>query len=158
MFDYYGHPSRFFDGNHDWVIIGGDFLADVRGQSAVIAFQKEVANRLRRDAKICLRKAGPSGKITFDDCGLKSVVADLSMPNVRLSLQRFALYWKADCTLWVTLRSANGNCKGTYICGILWTVRDTYNFDWAFPFNVIGEPFEIHGEWKAGESGKVVFP
>ncbi|RLA95919.1 MAG: hypothetical protein DRG83_17960, partial [Deltaproteobacteria bacterium] len=69
----------------------------VRAQSDVRAYRKVVNRKLQLDARVMLNLLPCWRKDTFTDCGSLLMIADFQTLNVRLSLQGFTLYWKAQC-------------------------------------------------------------
>jgi hypothetical protein len=100
---------------------------------------------------------------TFMDRGSRLILADLiSTPNVRLSLQRYTVYWEAQCSIgpkecnvWMKQCKTCGS-KATYGCKISWTMYDVYDFEPWNPWRFTGNPFYEYGYWSGAASGTVM--
>ena len=143
----------------DYLILGGSFLHDVRGQSGQLALNEDVDLRLRSDAQVMLDQMGCGQRDTFVDRGARGITADMLSTNVRLSLQRYTVYWEAECSIGPrrcripTERCASGcRSQAFYSCSVSWTLYDYYDFCWWEPYGWAGTPFHIFGFWSSTES------
>jgi hypothetical protein len=160
-----GFYGRYMLRDCDAFLLSDDFLWDVRGQQGVTAQQKKVARKLENRAVEMLEEQLLCDQTGwFADKGKGKVLARFNLghgANVRLSLQRFALYWEAECTLkpkqcCVVLGGCDDGAgsSASYRCSIWWTVRDKYNFQCWNPFGWLGKPFEIVGHWTTPVAGE----
>jgi hypothetical protein len=162
LWDYYNR-TKFFDNTKDCLKLGGNFLLDVRGQSELVQFSKDVEALLRLRARVILGWIGCDQKGFFADRGSRLITADLFSTNVRLSLQRFTVYWEADC--WTGPKKcktpmdgcSDNKCggKAAFQCYIQWTAYDYYDFIPWQPLGWVGHPFHIFGFWDDLEAGSV---
>ena len=159
---------RFFtwkDGSSgQYVLLRGNFLLDVQGQSEHLKFNKTVDTFLNQDARIMLCGLKCDRKDTFSDRGSRLITADLLSTNVRLSLQRYTVYWEAQCSIgpkkcnvWMDECDDKCGSKAAYGCDISWTLYDYYDFRGLthLVFGTIGNPFHIYGYWSGAASGTV---
>jgi hypothetical protein len=119
----------------------------------VIAYEGAVHDTLFQDAiraKLGKKCAAP---VAFTDYGSRVVTADLTALTVRLSLQRFTLYWQANCT---TTSRCCGNCYTVFNCAVSFQLYDVFDFEDWNPLSLVGAPFQITGNWTRQFGGVVV--
>ena len=143
----------------EYLILGGDFLTFVQGQSEQVRLYEDVDERLSLDARYMLATLGCNQRDRFSDHGSRTILADLSSPNVRLSLQRYTVYWHATCDVvkcHVRMDECPDHCgsKALYVCDVAWTLYDYYDFPWWMgPWQWAGSPFHIFAYWNRPASG-----
>jgi hypothetical protein len=163
LYDYYNRLMIVDYGYQDCVKIDGEFLMDVRGQSQLADYVLEVPKKLKRRAQYMLdEKLHGDQKWEFSDCNSKLITADLLSTNVRLSLQRFTVFWEANCTIGpmeanVEMSNCDDKCgsRAQYRCDIKWTVYDLYDFRWWEPYSWLGHSYPIFGSWSDSARGTV---
>ena len=139
-----------------WVILGGGALDIVKENSQMKEINESAKLQILLRSRLVLQSIKCGEKATFFDGERKSVLSDLTNIGSRVTLQRFILFWRADCSL--SSECQKGKCIGNYSCKIKYIIRDTYDFDYPDPLSVlnyIGTSFRIHGEWQDTTSGKV---
>lgn len=160
LFDFYTRIHYYYwpDGTSaEWVYLSGAFLSQIKDEREVKGFNSDVSKFLYGDAmfmKEYLHHMGDTA--TFDDAGHRVVCS--YKPNVRISLQRFSLYWFADCAIGPK-QDDNGDgkgCRADYKCKINWVLYDLYDFA-VITFKYIGQPFHIRAEWDEEVTGTVYF-
>ena len=144
-------PSMFPSDVPDVVILDGDFLTDVLGQSELVQYISDVEKIIKLRANYVGMKLAVGETATFTDRGSGGICADLLSVNVRLTLQRFTVYWEAQGT--VGPKNADGSAyfKGT----IKWTIYDKYDFCAWEIYAWLGEPFYILGSWNQSFAGTI---
>lgn len=147
LFEYYRTGST----GNEWVILGGDFLMDVRGQSEMLDFHSGVQKHLRKAAEDIRSRIGYCETETWKIGGYRLITADLSSTNVRLALQRFSVWWEAECI--IGPKKKDGSAR--YKCTIQWVLRDIYDFRSWNPYSLVGKPYNIHGAWGDSATGTV---
>ncbi len=168
LYDYYTRFKYWYwaDGSSaEYLILGGQFLLEVQGQSEQLQFYKDVDEVLEMDARIMFRGLKGDEKDTFSGRGSRVITADLlTSPNVRLALQLYTVHWEANC--WIGPKKCNvempeckdDKCgsKAAYGCDISWTLYDYYDFRWWEPHAYLGHPFHIYGYWEKPATGGTI--
>ncbi len=145
----------------EYLILGGDFLWCVQGQSEQQEFYASVDASLRSDANGMFSLLQCDQSDTFTDRGSRLITADFGSPNVRLSMQGYTVYWEADCGIVkkcnVPMAGCDDKCgsKAIYVCDVSWTLYDYYDFPIWMVVGWIGHPFHIYGYWQRPASGAV---
>jgi len=154
-------PSNLPDGSSaDYVILGGAFLEDVRGQSGMLSMSRGVRDLLHRNAITMLQQGlGCGQQDTFVNRGSQGIASDVMSTNVILSLGRFTVFWEAGCTVskqcHVPLAECDDKCGSMAIwtCNVSWALHDYYDFEWWMPQAYLGSPFHIRAYWKGFAGG-----
>lgn len=110
---------------YEWVILGGEFLEDVRHMSDILLLDDEVTRDLERVVQRLCCELKPGESITFEKGGNKLITSDVSATHVALTLGRFYCWYEIRGS--VGPRGDNGLCPWSY--EIKWTVKDDYDFD-----------------------------
>jgi len=144
----------------DKVILEGDDLLAVRGQSQLVGYQSEVNAILKRDARSLLHPLKCNEDGMFMDGNSRLITSDMN--SVRLALGRFTAYWRAKCTIGpkkcnVRFSTCSSKCadKAIFFCDVQWTIYDYYDFNWWEPYGWTGRPFHIFGYWTTATGGTV---
>lgn len=117
----------------EYLILGGNFLSDVRKQSQQLALDVWVDNRLRQFAEIMFKKdLKCDGNDIFSAQGSRLIVSDVDSLNVSLSLGNYTVYWQASCVIGpkecnVPRKVCDDGCgsKARWRCDIEWFLYAT---------------------------------
>jgi RHS repeat-associated protein len=149
-----------FPNPNDNLIIGGAFLADITSLPDVQQAMTTVRQLAKNDAasQVCKIKCGSTCSVL--DRGSFPITAPVSQPHIRLSLQRFTIYWESNCSVGpaecdVPDSSCSNGCatKAKFFCGIKWTLYDRFDFRSWEPYGWIGTPFNVFGYWNDTTAG-----
>lgn len=157
----------------DWVILGGNFVNDIRSMSEIVGAEQRTRNILATEAGrlagIRLTKDGETH--TFDHgAGPEIITSDTGMFRASLTLGRFSLWWEARTR--VGPRRARpqqdygpdappqAQFEADWVAEVRWTFQDLYDFDFfgtpaSWPHGWVGTPYRVQGSWQATERGKV---
>jgi len=146
----------------EWIILGGEFMEDIRHMSEIAMLDVDIQGQAQRRAKeLCSQLAiGETG--TFEDGGNQLITSDLSSTHVALSLGRFYVWFEMKGTV----GPKGVDCKVPFDVEITWTIKDNYDFDlwernWFTKllsaivqfYRYFGEEYRVWGTWTTKVDG-----
>jgi hypothetical protein len=151
---------------YDWIILGGEFLEDIRHMSEILMYEGKVVPRMERHAEEVCCKLQPGEIGTFEAGGNQLITSDFSSTHVALSLGRFYVWFEARGKVGPNIK---GHCS--YEIEIEWTLKDNYDFDlwernWLTKFitslfqfyRFAGNEYRVIGTWKSKITGTAICP